>query len=315
MKEPLTKCELCPRRCSVDRLTGELGFCGAGNVAEVYCFGPHHGEEPPVSGTRGSGTVFFARCTLSCLYCQNHPWSQEGSGRKYSVVELAEVFRSLRIRGCHNWNLVSPTPWLPRIRKALDLLRGEGVSLPVVYNTSGFERVETLSEFRDVADICLVDLRYSRETTAEAGSRGPGYVAAMRAAVRDMWKQAGPLRLDEQGCAISGTICRLLILPGYAEEAVENLSWLAEVIGPEIAVSVMSQYLPAFMAPQAGKPWNRRITRDEYETVCEAVDRLGFTTGWIQGFGNAPPKDLIGFEMPAGDGTGVEPGDKQESTP
>ena len=295
----LTACELCPRRCGVDRSGGKTGYCRAGAQPEVYRYGPHYGEEPPISGERGSGTVFFSRCTMRCLYCQNHTWSQEGAGEIVTVDALTRILRRLAADGCHNWNLVSPTPWLPLIREAIDGARKSGVSLPVVYNTSGFERTETVTEFRDVADVFLVDLRYSRRRTAEEASGTGSYVDVARAAVKHMWRQAGPLAIGSDGTAASGVICRLLILPGRADEAVENLEWLAAEIGTEIPVSVMAQYLPAHRA-RATPTWDRRITAEEHARVRETVERLGFREGWIQDLAEDPPDELVGFRMKAG---------------
>ena len=265
---------------------------------EVYRHGPHGGEEPPVSATRGSGTVFFSRCTLRCLYCQNHPWSQEGEGKVCGTETLAQILGGLAERGCHNWNLVSPTPWLPMIGEALERARESGHSLPIVYNTSGFERVETLTEWQACVDVFLVDLRYAHEVTAVEGSDASGYVETARAAIQEMWRQKGPLTLNEQDAAVSGVICRLLILPGHADEAVENLRWLARTLGTDLAVSVMAQYLPAHRAGTRA-PWHRRISRDEYDRVCRAVEREGFHTGWIQAFGQDPSDELVGFRMAA----------------
>jgi putative pyruvate formate lyase activating enzyme len=241
--------------------------------------------------------VFFGRCTLRCLYCQNYPWSQEGRARPVSVASLAAAFAELREQGCQNWNLVSPTPWLPQIREALRLARRTGAALPVVYNTSGFERPETLREYRELADVYLTDLRYARADSAQAGSGCAAYAAAARRALREMWRLAGPLRRDAGGAAVAGTVCRLLILPGRAAEAVENLRWLAGTVGTGVALSVMAQYVPAYRAPASGAPWNRRITPAEYEQVCEAVGDLGFTEGWIQDFEGQASADLIGFNM------------------
>ncbi len=295
-KSMLSCCELCPRRCRVDRSAGERGYCGSGDVAEVYTYAPHHGEEPPISGKRGSGTVFFSRCTLKCVYCQNFPWSQEGRGRKYAVPELAEIFRFLADAGCHNWNLVSPTPWLPMIREAVALLKKEGVSIPVVYNTSGYERESVLEEYSELADIFLPDLRYSRDESAVEGSGASGYVDAARSAIKRMRELAGPLKLDENGIAVSGVICRLLILPGRVEEVQENLKWLADTFGSDIAVSVMSQYMPAHKAAKM-RSWNRGINREEYDGVRALVEDLDFAEGWVQDFEGEVAKDLIGFEM------------------
>ena len=297
----LEKCELCPRRCGANRDAGETGYCRAGAEPEIFRYGAHHGEEPPISLTSGSGTVFFSRCTMKCLYCQNFPWSQEGHGERYSVEGLAGIFRELHRQGCHNWNLVSPTPWLPLIREAVAAVKRDGISLPVVYNTSGFERVEILAEYEGLTDIYLTDLRYSRSESARAGSDTAGYVDAARAAFLEMWRQKGPLQVDASGAAISGTICRMLILPGLANEAAENLEWLSDHVGTEAAISLMSQYIPAHKAATR-TPWNRPIARDEYELAVEAMERLGFTEGWVQDFERAAPKELMGFEMKSGPG-------------
>ena len=259
-------------------------------------------EEPPVSGSEGSGTVFFSKCTLRCIYCQNYPWSQEGKGESYGVEELTGILDFLRGQGCHNWNLVSPTPWLPMIREAVASARSEGLSLPVVYNTSGFERLEILDEYNDLTDIYLTDLRYSTPESARAGSGAAAYVDHARAALKAMWDKRGPLVLNDDGIALSGVICRLLVLPGLAGEAIESLQWLAENTGTDIAVSVMSQYVPAYKA--AHTPcWNRTISRDEYGQVQDAVEDLGFLNGWVQEFEELTPKELLGFEMDEGGGS------------
>lgn len=295
-KSIISHCELCPRRCGVDRLEDKLGYCGAGSSVEIFRYAPHYGEEPPISGQNGSGTVFFSRCTLKCVYCQNFPWSQEGKGESCSILKLTEIFRSLAEKGCHNWNLVSPTPWLPMIREALEVLKHDGVSIPVVYNTSGFERDRILAENQGLADIYLVDLRYSRDESAQEGSGVAGYVGIARKAVEEMWRQTGPLRLDSDGIAVCGVICRLLILPGRTREVMDNLQWLAETFGPDMAVSVMSQYTPAYKASKM-PGWNRTVNREEYEEIRVAVEEIGLNQGWMQDFGGYTSRDLIGFEM------------------
>jgi putative pyruvate formate lyase activating enzyme len=268
---------------------------------EVFRYGPHHGEEPPLSGTRGSGTIFFSRCTLRCLYCQNYPWSQQGDGTSYSQEGLAGILRELHAAGCHNWNLVAPTPWIPQVQQALALVHGEGIRLPVVYNTSGFESRDTLGKLEKTVDIYLTDLRYACEASAEEGSGRADYAPLAREAILEMWRQKGPLQFDEDGIATRGTICRLLILPGRAGEVIDNLRWLADSIGPGIALSVMAQYTPAFRAPHT-EGWNRRISQAEYERVADAVADLDFDIGWMQEYEGETPDELIGFTMPEGSG-------------
>ena len=225
-------CDLCPHRCRK-----RPGFCGAGDLPRVFRWGAHFGEEPPLVGERGSGCVFFSRCTMKCLYCQNSPWSWKGEGEDKTIDELTGIFRRLALEDrCENWNLVSPTPYLESIRLALKPLWDEGVRLPVVWNSSGYELVDTLEKYRELCDIALFDLRYSKNSTALKLSAAPGYVEAARAAVK--WAAENAQRL----------IVRVLVLPGHAEEAVENLRWLAGEVSNEVELSLMSQYTPAYKA-------------------------------------------------------------------
>lgn len=279
------ECELCPRRCGK-----RPGYCGAGGAPRVFRWGPHFGEEPPLTGTRGSGCVFFSRCTMKCLYCQNSPWSWKGKGVDKTIPELTAIFRELALKDrVENWNLVSPTPYLPFIREAVQPLFDEGIRLPFVWNSSGYERVETLEEYRELCDFGLFDLRYSRNETAIAASGAPGYVEASRAAVRWAWEK-------------KDLIVRILVLPGHADEAIENLAWLATELSNEIPVSVMSQFTPAYKALET-PPFDRKVTEEEYASVTEAAADFGFENGWIQGFGAADPKlALLGENMTADHG-------------
>ena len=297
----LSDCRLCPRACGIDRLSGQTGYCGAGASPRVFRHGPHFGEEPPVSGERGSGTVFFSRCTLRCIYCQNHPWSQAGGGDDLTTEALGDIFRQLAQKGCHNWNLVSPTPWLPQIRDAVAPLLRAGIALPFVYNTSGFETPETLEAFSGLADIALIDLRYAAAASAAEGSDAGAYVEAARAALLWFWNRLGPLETDAEGIAKRGVICRLLALPGRVPEAVANLEWLAGNVGTDIHISVMSQYTPVHRAAQT-PGWDRKVQEDEYSLLVEAAEDLGFENGWIQEFEGEAPADLLGQNMPAGEG-------------
>lgn len=298
---PLASCRLCPRACGVNRLAGQTGYCKAGPLPRVFRYGPHFGEEPPVSGTRGSGAVFFSHCTLRCVYCQNHPWSQAGQGDTLSVDALRALFRGLAEKGCHNWNLVSPTPWLPQIREAAAPLIRAGISLPFVYNTSGFEAPEVLEAFADLADIALIDLRYATSESASEGSDARSYVEAARRAFLWFWSRLGPLETDSEGIATRGVICRLLALPGRVNEAVANLEWLAEHVGSEAHISVMSQYTPVYRATQL-EGWSRTLSQEEYALLTEAAEDLGFENGWIQEFEGHAPADLLGQTMSAGEG-------------
>jgi putative pyruvate formate lyase activating enzyme len=298
----LTACRLCPRACGADRAAGKTGFCGAGAMPRVFRYGPHFGEEPPLTGTRGSGAVFFSHCTMRCIYCQNSPWSQGGKGDDITVEALGEIFRGLATKHrCHNWNLVSPTPWLPQIREAVAPLLKAGIRLPFVYNTSGFESEQTLEAFPELADIALCDLRYDTEDAAEEGSGTRAYVEAAHRTLLWFWNHLGPLECDGDDIARRGVICRLLVLPGHADEAVGCLRWLAREVGTDIAISVMAQYTPVYRALEKA-PWNRPIRKDEYEKVTDEFETLGFENGWVQELDSAEPSDLLGQEMPSGEG-------------
>ena len=290
----LKTCELCPRKCAAPRFGADpkAGYCGALNAPRVFRWGPHFGEEPPLVGKGGSGCVFFSRCTMKCLYCQNSPWSWKGAGADKTIGELTRIFRDLAVEDrVGTWNLVSPTPYLPYIREAVAPLFAEGIRLPFVWNSSGYERVETLEEYRDLCDWALFDLRYSRDATAVAVSQAPDYVAAARAAVKWAWAK-DPGRL----------IVRILVLPGHADEAVENLAWLATEVSSEVAVSLMAQYTPAYRALET-PPFDRPVTRAEYESVTEAAADFGFANGWIQDYAASDPKlALLGENMDADHG-------------
>ncbi|MBQ6009255.1 MAG: radical SAM protein [Kiritimatiellae bacterium] len=290
-------CELCPRRCRADRASGAVGFCRAGALPRVFRWGPHFGEEPPLVGPHGSGCVFFSRCTMKCLYCQNSPWSWNGEGEDIPVARLTEILRELAVKDrCSNWNLVSPTPYLPFIREAAAPLLAEGVKLPFVWNSSGYESVEMLEAYADLCDTALFDLRYSRDETARAASAAPNYVAAARAAIR--WAYGRTRRTDQPPL-----IVRILVLPGHAEEAIESLAWLATELSPQIPVSLMSQFTPAYRALET-PPFNRKVTPEEYESVTEAATDFGFENGWIQSYEAADPAlALLGENMPGGHGT------------
>ena len=290
-------CRLCPRACGVDREDGKTGFCGAGALPRVFRWGPHFGEEPPLVGEHGSGCLFFSRCTMKCLYCQNSPWSWKGGGEDISIPRLTEIFRELAVKDrCSNWNLVSPTPYLPFIREAVAPLLAEGIRLPFVWNSSGYESVETLEAYADLCDTALFDLRYSRDETARAASAAPNYVASARAAIR--WAYGRTPRTD-----LPPLIVRIPVLPGHAEEAIESLAWLATELSAQIPVSLMSQFTPAYRALET-PPFNRKVTPEEYESVTEAATDFGFENGWIQSYEAADPAlALLGENMPSGHGT------------
>jgi putative pyruvate formate lyase activating enzyme len=278
----LESCRVCPRECGVNRMKNDkLGFCRSGLNPVISSVSPHHGEEPPLSGTKGSGTIFFTNCNLRCVYCQNYPISQMGHGAERTPGELACQMIWLQEQGCHNLNLVTPTHFMPQILKALGIARERGFNLPVVYNTSGYESLEALRLLDGIVDVYLPDMRYSDDAAARTYSVAPHYPATNRAAIKEMYRQVGNLVLDEDGIAKRGLIIRHLVLPNGLSGTEGVMKFLAEEISKDVYISLMSQYFPAFKAHEF-KELSRRITADEYEEAYQIMRRYGLENGWIQ---------------------------------
>ncbi|HRZ86922.1 MAG TPA: radical SAM protein [bacterium] len=276
----LKPCDLCPRRCGVNRLDGGAGFCGSGRLASVFTYQRHMGEEPVISGERGSGTVFFSHCNMKCIYCQNYRFSSLGEGVECEPERLAAIFMEIQEMGCHNLNLVTPSHVVPQILEALILAIPQGFSLPIVYNTSGYESADVISELAGIVDIYLPDMRYGDDGAAMRCSNAPGYVAANRAAVAEMFRQAGPLAV-EGGVARRGMIVRHLVLPGGLSGTATVFRFIAERLSKDIHISLMRQYNPVYKA--AGlPPLDRRITDDEYADAVKLLEEYGLENGWIQ---------------------------------
>lgn len=275
-------CRICPNGCGVDRTRLPAGKCRSGDRARVSSHSVHHGEEPPISGTRGSGTIFFTNCTLRCVFCQNFPISQMGTGREVSDAELAAMYLDLQRRECHNVNFVTPSHFVPSILRALVLAVEKGFRLPFVYNTSGYDSVEALRLLDGVIDIYMPDIKYSSNEMALKYSGCRDYVERNRAALKEMYRQVGRLQLDEEGVALRGMLVRHLVLPGGAAGSIESLKWLAENVDPQLHLSVMSQYFPAHRAHEL-PPMNRRVTAAEYRLVTDFVESTDFQ-GWTQPF-------------------------------
>ncbi|MBN1592181.1 MAG: radical SAM protein [Candidatus Coatesbacteria bacterium] len=296
LKENDRDCKLCPRACRVNREAGERGFCRAGIRPKVFRHAAHHGEEPPISGTKGSGTVFFSHCTMRCIYCQNHRFSQLDQGRELSSAELCEVFFDLQDQGCHNINLVTPTQFMPWILEALNLAYGAGLSLPIVYNTSSYETTGLIETLEGIIDIYLADIRYADPVLAREYSNAPDYVARSREALKAMWHATGPLVLDADGIASRGLIIRHLVLPGHSENTRASLNWIAEGLSTDVAVSLMGQYRPAYKALEH-QILSRRITAEEYAAAFEIAQELDFETLFIQPSEAEFPDELFGGRM------------------
>ncbi|MBD3319974.1 MAG: radical SAM protein [Chitinivibrionales bacterium] len=274
--ESAGKCRLCPRSCGVNRICGVKGFCKAPGEMYISSIFPHHGEEPPVSGTRGSGTVFFSQCTLKCIFCQNYQISHLGEGRSYTPDELAQKMIGLQNTGCHNINLVTPDHFLPWILQALRTASNAGLAVPIVYNCSGYESVETLRLLSGIVDIYLPDMKYHDTGPSKKFSSAENYTTVNQAAIREMFRQVGPLKTDSNGIAYKGLLVRHLVLPGGVAGSEQIVRFLAQTFDPDdITVSVMAQYRPLFKASHH-PDISRRITFDEYEQAKNAFQAAGF---------------------------------------
>jgi putative pyruvate formate lyase activating enzyme len=286
LKDSLKHCVVCPRRCGVDRSAGKLGYCKASHDPRIYSFMAHHGEEPPISGDRGSGTIFFSHCNMRCAYCQNFCFSQQDEGRSISIEDLAKIVMSLQENGCHNINLVTPTHYMPQIMAALEIALENGLTIPIVYNTSGYELPDVIKMLDGIVDIYLPDMRYSDNEMAKRYSDAPGYVETDKLSIREMFRQAGNLVTDDSGIAMKGMIIRLLAIPNDISGTVRSLEFIKNELSSDMFLSIMSQYTPTHKA-LAYNELSRRIASSEYKNIVDAGLKLGLNNGWIQ----EAPKD------------------------
>jgi putative pyruvate formate lyase activating enzyme len=288
LESRLACCDICPRECHVDRLECEVGFCHSGRLPIVSSVCTHKGEEPAISGSRGSGTIFFGNCNMRCVYCQNYQISQNWEKQKSKEIDchtLAE--RMLYLQDdldCHNVNFVSPSHFVPQLVRAVLEAVPMGLRVPLAYNTSGYDSIASLQELDGIISIYLPDLRYASDKWAKKFSHAPGYVAQARQAIKEMYRQVGDLTVDEFGLAQRGLIVRHLILPNGPAGCEESLTWLARELSPTVAVSIMSQYLPLHLARRIPL-LSRKISTAEYEAVLQLLHDKGIENGWIQEMG------------------------------
>ena len=278
----LTHCTLCPRQCGVNRRAGARGFCGAGQEVRVARTMLHRWEEPCLVGAHGAGAVFFAHCTLRCIYCQNHAISHEGSGTEMRTEELAARFLTLQREGAATLDLVTPTHYTPQILAALTQARAEGLTLPVVWNTSGYETVENITRLAGAVDIYLPDLKYANEESGRLYSAAPDYAAAAWDALAAMVAQVGAVQFAADGQLMRGVLVRHLVLPGHRHESIALVRRLWTAFGDAVQLSLMRQYTPLYRAAEF-PPLHRRLTTFEYESVVAAARELGMERVYVQG--------------------------------
>lgn len=281
LDNPMASCALCPRRCGVDRTAGQVGVCGVTDTLRVARIAPHMWEEPPISGSRGSGTVFFTGCSLRCIFCQNRTISREGMGKTYTEEELTAAILSLRDQGVHNINFVTPTHFTSSIARILERIKTT-LGIPVVWNCGGYESAETLRMLEGLVDIYLPDFKYFSPDLSRDYSSAPDYPAIATEAVQEMYRQTGPYT-EEKHLAKRGVIIRHLVLPGCRADSMNVLRHVASILPPaEIRISVMRQYTPDFAADAPYKNLHRRVTDFEYNSVLDEAARLGLV-GFSQG--------------------------------
>ncbi|HHV73915.1 MAG TPA: radical SAM protein [Thermoanaerobacterium sp.] len=288
-------CNICPRNCNVDRST-KVGFCGISSeihVAKAYL---HEWEEPCISGSRGSGTVFFTGCNLRCVFCQNYKISQENFGVSVSPEKLSDIFMNLEKTGAHNINLVTPTIFVPKIKEAIIIARNNGLSIPIVYNSNAYESVESLRSLEGLIDIYLPDLKYYSNEVAVKYSNAPHYFEYATKAILEMYRQVGDPVFDSDGIMKRGIIIRHLILPGKLDETKMILKWIKDNLSNEVYVSLMGQYTPFYNANKY-QELNRRISKKEYEEAIEYFFEIGLENGFVQDDESASENFIPDFDL------------------
>jgi putative pyruvate formate lyase activating enzyme len=272
----LKSCSLCPRECAVNRLENQKGFCRSGLHPIISSYSPHFGEERPLVGRHGSGTIFFTHCNLGCSFCQNYDISHGGLGREISCQRLAQIMLELQRLGCHNINFVSPTHFVPQILRALHFAIAMGLSIPLVYNTGGYDSLDTLKLLDGVFDIYMPDLKFMDSSIAHSLTQAADYPEMAKKALKEMFRQVGDLNLDEQGIAFRGLLIRHLVLPENMAGTEEAMRFVAENISPQAYVNIMDQYYPCGDIP-SGSPLQRRITKQEFDAAVRSALAAGLS--------------------------------------
>ena len=280
----LEKCEICPHECGINRTKNQIGRCKSTDKIKIALYSIHKFEEPCISGGNGSGTVFFSNCNLNCIYCQNYEISQEGKGREISVEELADIFIKQQNRKAENINLVTPTSYTLQIIEAIKIAKKRGLNIPIIYNTNGYEKVETLKLLEGYVDVYLPDLKYYDDELGKKYSKVDRYFEIAVKAIKEMYRQVGSPKLDERGMIKSGLMIRHLVLPNNIENSKKILRWIKENIDENVYVDIMAQYFPTYKAKES-KELNRKLTKEEYKEIEEYVYDLNIKNGYMQDLG------------------------------
>ncbi|MBC8061789.1 MAG: radical SAM protein [Clostridiaceae bacterium] len=293
---PLENCNLCPRDCGVNRLNSQLGFCGAGASVKLARVSLHHYEEPCISGQNGSGTVFFSNCSLRCVFCQNHQISQEGIGTEVTIEKLAKIFLELQNMKAHNINLVTPTHFVPQIIFAIKLSKKLGLTLPIIYNSSGYENLETIKMLKGYIDVYVPDLKYWSNKYAVKYSKVENYLSYTKVAIEEMFSQAPIINFNEAGLITKGVIIRHLMLPGLLFDSKKIIDYIENTYSNKVFISIMNQYTPMFKAssyPEIDKILNS----DHYDALIDYALSKGITNGYIQDSGTSSKEFIPDFDL------------------
>lgn len=295
MLEGLKRCSLCPKQCNVNRLEGQKGKCKASDKVQVALVSLHQFEEPCISGENGSGTIFFSHCNFQCIFCQNYEISQQGIGEEISIERLANLFLRQQERGANNINLVTPVMYVYHIIEAIKIARSQGLHIPIIYNSNGYETMETLQLLEGYIDVYLPDLKYYQDSLAKKYSGVDEYFSIATRAIQEMDRQVGRPVFNEQGIIQRGMIIRHLILPNYIENTKHILKWIKQNMPQDTYVSIMAQYFPTYQAKQTEK-LNRKITKKEYKKVEDYLYLLDIKNGYMQDLGKHEEEYVPKFE-------------------
>ncbi len=284
MLNELEKCTICPHKCNINRNHGKIGRCKATNKVKIALYSTHEFEEPCISGQNGSGTVFFSNCNLNCIYCQNYEISQLGRGKEITIEELAQVFLIQQEKGVENINLVTPTSYVPQIIEAIKIAKKAGLKLPIVYNTNSYENVDTLKQLEGYIDIYLPDLKYAENELGKKYSKIENYFEIATESIKEMIRQVGEPKLNENGIIEKGVMIRHLVLPNHIENSKKVLKWIKENLPKEIYISIMAQYFPTYKAKEDNNI-NRKLTKEEWKEVEDYIAEIGIENGYVQELG------------------------------
>ena len=296
MLEKLQKCEICPHNCKVNRLTGQMGRCKCNDKIKIALASVHRFEEPCISGDNGSGTVFFSNCNLNCKFCQNYEISQEGKGIEITIEELANIFLKQQAKEVHNINLVTPTMYAYQIIEAIKLARKNGLNIPIIYNSNGYENMETIKALNGYIDVYLPDLKYYNNELGFKYSGIKNYFEYASSAILEMYNQVGSPKFDKDGNITKGLMIRHLVLPNNIENSKNVLKWIKENIDENVYVNIMAQYFPSYKAKEI-EELSRKLCKEEYEEIEKFVYKLNLKNGYIQELGEHEEEYVPNFDL------------------